>query len=192
LKPLLILLASLAIIAAQNPPRKPPAPDGHWWLSATREQRDGFLIGYFECHSFTLRKPALSGPEGDGLMRAVTDAYEKQGKDTVIASVIQALSKRWLQERRYHLVWADPPDEWDGNNLWPLFREMPGIVQGFLACQIANGQHPPAASPRTLVARVYKWYGLNIKKYPNTDLGPHAHDKLGAVILRAERGQVRP
>lgn len=191
-KLVMALFALTALALAQKPAAKSNPPDGHWWLNATRGERNGFLTGYFDCHSFVLRKEVLSGPPGDGLVDAVSKAYDKDDESTAVASVIRALLERWRREGRYRIIRADPSNEPEGSDLWPLFREMPGIVEGFLACQVANGQHPPPVPVRILTARVYKWYGLDIKKYPDTDLGPHANDKLGTVILRAEKGPVRP
>jgi hypothetical protein len=168
LRRITIALALAVLSLAQRPAMKPTAPDGRWWQNATREQRYQ-------------------------LTDAITSAYNGAARPSQpVADVISSLFRHWRESGRYKFGHADPSNEWDGNNLWPAFREMPAIVEGFLACQIGNGQRPPAVSPRTLVARVYKRYGLDIKKYPNTDLGPHARDKLGAVILRAEKGPIQP
>src|SRR6185437_2149202 len=188
---LLALGLAVGLPAAAQAPKAAAytPPDGHWWLSASSEERDGFLIGYFECYSFMLRKEVPSGRPGGGLLQAVTDTYDNGSESAPVSSVIQLLFDRWRKGHRYRFVRADPANEYDGE-WWRQAGDedhaREGIIAGFLACQSAE-QHLEVKTPvAVLVARVSRWYGVDPRDdsviSEKTD-----NDKLGAVIVRAEK-----
>lgn len=178
-------LCLMALGQAKKPTFTPP--DGHWWLNASSEERNGFLTGYFECYSFMLRKEVPSGPQGEGLSEAVTDVYDNGSESAPVASIIQLLFDRWQKEHRYRFVRADPSNEYDGD-IWMGGDVKAGyriaIIEGFLSCQAANGMPAASLSPAQLEARVSRWYGTGKEE---TLAQEHGNDKLGAVILRAEK-----
>lgn len=192
-----LLLLALSLGAWGQAKRQTFKPsDGHWWLNASSDEQDGFMIGYDECSSFVLRR---QGPDASRyeIEDAVTGVYNEGSEGVPVAAVIKSLFERWRKEHRYHFVRADPSNEYDGDIWWQSsYAGRGGIIRGFEACQHAEaGEHSSSSvSVASLIDRVSWWYGMDPIKNEDTDQAreaKHGGDKLGAVILWAEKESQR-
>ncbi|MGH9475364.1 MAG: hypothetical protein ACRD1C_03415 [Terriglobales bacterium] len=187
---LAVLLAVFGCARAPAPAATPPfvPPDGHWWLNANAEQRDGFLIGYAECDALMLGHAAAS-ISAPNLEAAITRYYQARPdrKDEPVITAINALSAAWKRTGAYHFVHANPSYEYDGET-WRegTDPDRDGMIRGFLACQEAELGARVRVPVEVLIQRVSAWYGID----PHDESiasGKTINDKLGAVILHAER-----
>jgi len=55
----IVLVLAVAALAAHPLDGTPKGRqhDGHWWLSISREQRESYLLGYYDCYVGSLRQP---------------------------------------------------------------------------------------------------------------------------------------
>lgn len=160
-------------------------PDGHWWIAASAEARDGFDIGYDECAGTRLswHGPAMSRPAFE---EAVTKYYHThpEGIGIPVATVLARLEAPWRTSR----VRPCPAgNDYNGDMWWPAATaNQDGIIRGYLACQAAEHGLRIAVPVPVLIERVSKWYGVD----PNQEgiVNPTTiHDSLSAVILHAEK-----
>lgn len=182
----LFLLLAVAGCAAQ-PPRRAAftPPDGHWWLAASAESRDGFDIGYDECDGTMLRW------DGPSMSRAtfearVTSYYRTHPEDLDVAAakVFARVEAPWRTSRTRPI----PPDnDYDGDMWWSATAaNQAGIIRGFLACQAAEQGLGSTVPVPILVQRVSRWYGVDPHKEGVVNPAT-IHDSLKQVILRAEK-----
>lgn len=185
------LLFLLLCAACVQPPRRAAfqPPDGHWWLAASHQHRDGFEIGWDECDGWMLRH---RGPSMSSLVfeAAITGYYQRHPRALAlpVSTVIARLDTRWKKTRAYPFVMSPPANEYTGDNIWwnATAAQQDGMIRGFLACQVAEQGRRIAVPVPVLVRRVSHWYGVD----PNQEgaVNPATmHDRLSTVILRAEK-----
>ena len=181
------LLFGLAALA-QGPKAKPFAqPDGHWWLAANADRRDGFETGYFECSTFLLGHAVPDSGPGDKVNAPVTAFYAGSGKNlsVPIARVIARVDREARQSGRYPVVHPNPSNEYDGNSWWGgTEQQREGMALGFLACQQAEMGLPPTLTAGQLKAKLDNWFGYVDHQTPTQ--GRRGSEKLGPAILRFE------
>lgn len=181
---LLMLLCAGWAQAPRRPAFRPP--DGHWWLTASAQARDGFVIGAGDWDIFTRRTvPHMSRL---AFAAALTRSYRQHpGKlGLAVTTVISALQRHWRRTGKHRFVMVT--DEYTGDDIWwnATAANQDGIILGFLACQAAEQGLRITIPVKILVQRVSAWYGV----VPGKDgvVNPKTiNDKLSAVILRAER-----
>jgi hypothetical protein len=158
----LILVSSLSVFATGNE----SAFDGHWWSSASKEQRTGFIAGYIDCAAYEGGKKQLNNVSWNLLEPKVTSYYEAHGSEmqTPVAGLIEKLG---LQEPAPNSSdgekWPEKHGIFDGE-YWrqSLADHRGGFVSGFLACyrvlpkRTANFSKPDSS----YVTAISEWYGI--------------------------------
>lgn len=195
MKRVLPLLLVLMLPACAQRAKITP-PDGHWWLTASGTERDGFLIGYDECSTSVLRQ---SGPvvSRSAFEDTITQYYTQNPRraNESVTSAITWQEAEWRRTGAYHFVHAKPENEYDGETWRQGFAyggaQREGMIRGFLACQTAEHGIKVTVSVAELISRVSKWYGIDPRDEGVANEAT-VNDKLGAVILRAEKETAKP
>lgn len=185
----IVFAAWLALTFVQPRPARAwfTPPDGHWWLAAGAEERDGFETGEVDCDAYMLRH-RIPAPNADQFQRAVTEYYRDHpgSLGLPVTEVISRLYRAWAISRTYPVVRAPLAREFTSDIWWnapPASRD--GIIRGFLSCQAAEQDVRTQIPVEEIVRRVSLWYGIA----PNREgvVNPTtANDALSRVILWAE------
>jgi hypothetical protein len=166
----------------------PQTYDGKWWVSASKDQRIGFLSGYADCAIFDVGKPGLrhfSSINAEPILsKYYSDHIEEQTTE-----VEPMLWKLWVGSKP---IEHPPKGEtykskhgfFDGE-YWkqatPSHRL--GFIQGYLYCQKRNSKPEGSFTntPDWYVTQISKWYGL---KSPDSDeIDESKADKKIADVL---------
>lgn len=168
--PLLLLFLGISTFAARV--TSETTYNGHWWLSISRDERDGFLNGYFDCYKYDYKGPARFTEYPPDRARAlVTHFYEVNAADLgqQVPNVFYRFRDRPGQTR------TDGGGEpirgrhgYYGGQYWGMLGEEGelGYVEGYLWCWkkcLHNKGATFSKSPKEYVALISKWYGLNYK-----------------------------
>ena len=180
------LLLGLAAFAQR--PLPPAQPHGNWWLAASADKREGFLVGFYEC-GYMMRRP-FAELQDNLVVDAVRDYFAGSValRSRSVVQAIQDLESGWKETGGIKFSVAAPSDEYDGD-VWAggggLAARKEGIVLGFLECQETEMGLRPTLSPRDLTSRLDALYGVS---YDEQSLLQAKQDdeKLGPAILRFE------
>lgn len=183
-----LLLACTLLACGWRPKQTFVPPDGQWWSTSSQSERDGFFVGWFACHDSVLRQSSPVAIANVQVEEKITGYYRSHGGDLhlPVTAVLARLYSAWRRTGAYKFSPAVPGGEWDGD-YWrqAVEGERPGLVLGFLSCQVAAGESVTTAQVDTLVSWIDHFYGID----PNDPgvIGPRGNETLSTAVLAAER-----
>lgn len=170
----------------------PTQPDGHWWLAANADERGGFQVGFDECTAFDLARQ-VPRVKATTWVAAITGYYRDHPSSLglPVGAVAFRVQTGWRRTGAYRFVRADPQNEYDGEVWRVLDTGREGIVMGFTACRASELHERFTVPAAVVVKRVNTLYGVDVNDPGSIDAAK-SKQKLGAVILRAEKEKLKP
>jgi len=165
-----VAVCLLAMNASVALPQERPdsSQNGHWWLSLSTRERDGFVAGFADCYSFSHR--SSFGNRSLQRYRELTDglyAANRTRRAKPVGEVILQLrhvptDEPWLHGGETH---RGPHSYFDAT-YWMQIGDGPdkrrGFVEGYLHClATATGAPSFSRSPQQYQSLITHWYGLD-------------------------------
>jgi hypothetical protein len=144
--------------------------DGHWWLSITSGERQGFLDGYYDCYTYEYNGPArfTTNPPARAIY-FVTQFYE--GDPTRLNQAVSDAYYRFRDRPDDAPAKKDEPMKEPHRNYYGLaWQQMGGVggkasqlgfVEGYLWCHAHLSQNKGGTyskSPSEYAALITQWY----------------------------------
>jgi hypothetical protein len=193
-----LLLAVLGMSCGIGRAAPEPVYNGHWWLSISTDQQDGFLNGYFDCYKYDHGGPYhFTRNPPDTARSLVTRFYE--GNSAQLGMSVPEVFYRFrdLPGQTVTGHGGEPIKGRHGfyhGRYWGVLGQDGelGYVEGYLWCW-KNCLHSKGAtfskSPSEYVALISKWYGLNPKTGLNVD---RESAKIADVLYRFRDRNEKP
>jgi hypothetical protein len=145
--------------------------DGHWWVRASQEEREGFVTGFVDCYKFEVKGAAPFERSTVAYRDLVSDYYGQNASRLTepVTSVLPALGARPGDEAPAGgETWPEPHGFYDGRywvQVWAVggANQQLGFVEGYLACNHALAQNrngvfsKPADAYRALISQWYQF-----------------------------------
>jgi hypothetical protein len=173
-----VLLVVLGVLCGITSGAAEKVYNGHWWLSASTDEQDGFLNGYFDCYKYDYKGPDHFTQNPPDTARAlITQFYDRNSTDLGM-SVPEAFHR--FRDRPGGTVTGGGGEPIKGRHgyyhgrYWGVLGKEGelGYVEGYLWCW-KNCLHSKGATfskpASEYVALISKWYGLNPKTGLNVD-----------------------
>ena len=148
--------------------------DGHWWLSISSSERNGYLNGYFDCYDYEFNGPArFDKNQPDIAYELVTEFYD--GNPSHLAEPVSDVFYRF-RDRPGEKMRATDGEQITGRHgfydgtYWKQISalggqaEQLGFVEGYLWCHAHLSRNRGGVfskAPAEYVKLITRWYKFN-------------------------------